>query len=75
MSEMVERVARAFCRAMAEDERGWEYMQGEARAAIAAMREPTHEMTYAGHDVPMAVGLAAPPADEVWQAMIDEALK
>jgi len=75
MTEMIERVARAIHSAEVEDEGDpWndlgDYVQGEyrtlARAAIAAMREPTEAML-------------GPPWNygrlEIWQAMIDEALK
>lgn len=95
MSEIVERVARAFCRAegythpdedwryytngalnqvVAEVELGrdverWKTYRRHARAAIAAMREPTKEMIGAAwaeaHDE-NALG--------VWRDMIDAAL-
>ena len=60
---MVERVARAICGGEADEpgpyrmddgrkveagEVGWMAWQNEARAAIAAMREPTEEMKKAG---------------------------
>lgn len=78
MSEVVERVARAICRAGIcgpkdhldeQEDRNWRKFELEARAAIAAMREPTLKME-----------LAAPvneyaEARECWQAMIDAALK
>lgn len=88
MSEMVERVARALfavaapytdkccskpkfeeCQICARDARE------HARAAIEAMREPTEAMVTRamaddGTSMPLARGY-----DEVWQSMIDEALK
>lgn len=82
MSEMVEQVARALCKARflngwIEDDDGWdscperlklEYLAC-ARAAIDAMRVPTKKM--------ISVGLEyieeGDPCD-AWQAMIDTAL-
>lgn len=74
MSEMAERVAKAICAAQswmlpwdeipAEAQDG---MRNVARAAIAAMREPTDKMVEAG--------LAKTFAVYVWPIMIDEALK
>ena len=81
MSEMIERVARTMCRHWLEADyegenvdrlvnREWSAWEPIARAAIAAMREPTLGMTDAGY---MA-------SDEhhtmaaAWQAMIDAAL-
>lgn len=76
MSEMVERVARAISP-------NWEYMSRNdrrnavitARVAIEAMREPTEAMIKgAGWLYPMYDD----PHDrheDVWSAMIDEALK
>jgi hypothetical protein len=73
MSEMVERVAMAICKAAREDLRcdGLTDDEGEifARAAIEAMREPTRQMED-----------AADEADErshaaTWEHMIDAALK
>lgn len=46
-----------------------------ARAAIEAMREPTDEMTRAVYVNPEAEFYGAPEAADVWQAMIDVALK
>jgi hypothetical protein len=67
MSEMIERVARAICKAERYDvETSWEVYVKDARAAIAAMREPTFDMlnTFTDH---MA-------AEEIWIAMIEAAL-
>lgn len=75
---MVERVARAICRAgicgprdhiEAEVNRNWRKFVLEARAAIAAMREPTEAMLDAGnsdgHD---------PDLHQTYKNMIDAAL-
>lgn len=79
---MIERVARAICE---EDERNggapWGYYEAVthirleayrdmARAAIAAMREPTPEIEKAG----WIEGACLTPADH-WKSMIDAALK
>lgn len=79
MSEMVERVARAICDSGAMDsDRTYPEIIEDARvaakAAIAAMHEPTDAMVNA----PPRPTLAN--CDEhhyavAWQAMIDEALK
>ena len=85
MSEMIERVARAFYESHPwgdEDGAGvhsWESLpedwravfMGGARAAIEAWREPTMEMwTHAMPHVDSLSSIAA-----FWQAMIDAALK
>ena len=79
MSEMVERVARAIDQSLGAliDLDGGR-LQGEldlrlalaARAAIAAMREPTEAMLYActREQADFKTGIG-------WQVMIDEALK
>jgi hypothetical protein len=73
-SEMVERVTRAMS---AADPMGPEYpVQLQfyipmARAAIAAMREPTEDMKAVGASQMRTYN----ESDDVWQAMIDEALK
>jgi len=86
MSEMVERVARAM-RAQEYDADEWDgtdssdryYWQTAARAAIAAMREPTSEMMDAYLDLedPMDDDWPynPPAAKPAWQVMIDAALK
>ena len=62
---LIERVARAF---WGDEYDGSEYQLRGARAAIAAMREPTKAM--------LKVGPPFPYMDEyVWKTMIDEALK
>lgn len=80
MSEMVERVADALER--------WAFESGGggverakslslARAAIAAMREPTAEMVQAGRHVSHGDDgwVGAEAAAEVWRDMVDAALK
>jgi hypothetical protein len=84
MSEMVDRVARAICKnecafrcGGAEDCQQYDDWIGEARAAIAAMREPTEKMHVAGHDVRSDPQNGMPTycgVDEIWTAMIDAAL-
>ncbi len=76
MSEMIERVARVLLGRHPTDKTEASEL---ARAAIAAMREPTPQMIYAG----TRVFLSRPenshgdtdPAGETWRAMNDEALK
>ena len=71
MTDMIERVARAF---WGDEYDGSEYQLRGARAAIAAMREPTSNQLDAGYaaiserqcDDDLAFG---------WRAMIDEALR
>jgi hypothetical protein len=81
-SEMVERVVRALT---AEFEPYRVFDEGEAerlaRAAIAAMREPTEAMVSAGseavngcYSLEPGEGFDEPPAPAAWQAMIDAAL-
>lgn len=70
MSEMVERVARAI----AEDQDGmedyWDAYVNAARAAIAAMREPTDKMIEASLDDAWTAHTR-----QLYQRMIDAALK
>jgi hypothetical protein len=80
MSEMsmVERVARAIHRQdfLSEEaaENSWEIdtelRMDMARAAIAALREPTPQMIGAAHEAGIASRVLP-----VWRAMIDEALR
>jgi hypothetical protein len=86
MSGMVERVARAICRAGIcgprshldqQENENWRSFKIEARAAISAMREPTQAMVDAVYIDPGFCdepGVPSPP-DDVWRQMIDEALK
>lgn len=66
MSEMIEQVAKAMARNHWLDDSRYKSYLSTAKAAIAAMREPTKEM--------LEFGCNSVPID-VWQAMIDEALK
>jgi hypothetical protein len=82
MNEMVERVARAPYERLAKrrgsfvrtwdalPKRGQEYYRADARAAIAAMREPTETMLAIWADV----GDTREKAAHLWRAMIDAAL-
>ena len=68
MTDMVERVARvlapqAWCIGYHPQEREWSL--AKARAAIEAMREPSHEMIVAGEMC---------DAEAVWTVMIDASL-
>jgi hypothetical protein len=59
MSEMVERVARAMARhnypggTATDIDEMWEGWAGEARAAVAEMREPTQQMVEAAKPLPV----------------------
>ena len=67
MSEMIERVARAIAEQMFDYPDGDKSFHNEARAAIAAMREPTEAMQIAAiHTDGQCIVM--------WQAMIDAAL-
>lgn len=72
---MLEQVARAI----AKDQHGTADAVGElerqtARAAIAAMREPTDEMVAAADKLEKDLGPFGTPKNWRWQAMIDAAL-
>lgn len=55
MNEMVERVCRALNEQRADPTANhWAQWEKFARAAIAAMREPTEAMVKAGDDTPTA---------------------
>lgn len=81
--EMVKRVARAIHAAMdLTDGLDAEAAEVYARAAIAAMREPTEKMLNAPLDpsdyafgVTVAGSLHEADAIDIWTAMIDEALR
>jgi hypothetical protein len=81
MSAMEERVARAIAVSLEVPSDSWRDHVDEARAAIAAMREPTADMLRAGrynlgHDEEgRPISLEDGEVDEIWQTMIDEALK
>ena len=74
MSEMVERVAKAMV-----DEDGdytvRDHHRRRARAAIAAMREPTQRMLEVGRRGPNREYMWDHDALVAWQDMVDEALK
>lgn len=65
---MIEKVARAICRESTGDEKYYDSYFDRARAAIAAMREPTDFM------VNSALAQSRNPLI-VWLEMIDAALK
>lgn len=89
---MVERVARALCRAFVESrpndlgpaglwvERYWPDFKSQARAAIEAIREPTHGMNAAGGlrlEMEMfeePEGTVFDAAGRIYACMIDAAL-
>lgn len=88
MSEMEERVARALCHAIGVPEDGlvadnrsalddlkpaWVTQLPKARAAIAAMREPTQEMINIG--VSTINFLRPEDLKLAWQTMLDVALQ
>jgi hypothetical protein len=85
--DMIERVARAMARQRAaewpeeysEVDRIWHHFTGLARAAIAAMREPTDTMDDAGGNTfeyyAHSASLLDADATVCWRAMIDAALK
>jgi hypothetical protein len=87
MSEMVERVAKAVAESIHPGS-NWpwsdyfsdtrltaEDLRDIASAAIAAMREPTDEMCLAVTEAVCAQPGKLFRSKDVWQAMIDEALK
>lgn len=85
---MVERVARAICRAHGKwiEDESWHTYQDEARAAIEAMREPTMEMRngvrpqeytikhYHGSGHHRSFPTLGSGPVQIWQDMIDAAL-
>lgn len=72
MSEMVERVAKVIYS-------HYPVSMGEARisarAAIAAMREPTRDMLMDGYTIAPGLYDDSWLAQQVWEAMIDAALE
>ena len=68
MSTMVERVARAIAEQKVQNFDWHRHVDTTARAAIAAMREPTEEMIVAWIRAPGAIKGG-------WQGMIDAALE
>lgn len=74
-SEMVERVEKALRDAENPHEAMWNDFEAMARAAIAAMREPTEKMVGAGTDEASNHDMLQTDAiPEVYRAMIDAAL-
>ena len=89
MNEMIERVARAII-LDAWPDTDWDYVKripnhplwtggiSHARVAIAAMREPTDEMVNHGSDTVDSDNcyiVGERVTVEVWQTMIDQALR
>ena len=76
--EMIEQVARAITEVLRAKGASSRMMENAgkdaARAAIEAMREPTLEMRHAGRRVKSS-WLVENEEIEIWQNMIDEALK
>ena len=77
MTTMIERVARAMAKAASPlpwemgDEEWRNDVRTKARAAIEAMREPDEAMLVAGVNFRERNART----EQIWQAMIDEALK
>jgi len=73
-SEHIGEPCCSWSKAKAEPRKAWLVC---ARAAIEAMREPTMEMLQEAGDrvVVGCCNLQLADAEEVWQAMIDQALK
>lgn len=80
--DMVERVARAICKAEGFDPNStetteasyWTTWEKHARAAIAAMREPTDGMELAAYAAERASPSSNLPYGIAYSAMIDAAL-
>ena len=70
MSSIVKRVAQALQQEMGTAPFDETAAFALARAAIAAMREPTEEMLNAGHEA-----RAKATVNGIWHAMIDAALE
>lgn len=72
---MVERVARAIGKTYSRQAQTFDGWLPHARAAIAAMREPTEGMIKAARDPRTANGSpVSKGVHDTWQAMIDAAL-
>jgi hypothetical protein len=76
MSEMIKRVAEAMAAVDKMDDGRWEYLIPHARAAIEAMREPTHDMLVAGATAQAGYDhrFESDNAEEIFSDMIDAAL-
>jgi len=73
MTDMIERVAQAI---LAKDPEGMfsiHYARVYAKAAIAAMREPTEKMIDAGSKEQR--NILSKPIEGIWTSMIDAALE
>ena len=70
MTDMVERVAKAIDDTMIQH--GYYDTKGLARAAIAAMREPSEKMIDVGFKEQQTI--LSKPIEGIWTAMIDAAL-
>ena len=86
MSEMVERIAKAMFQhanphldpdfiLAGNTDPDWKIFEWHARVAIAAMREPTEDMIESGFIKPPQWDHDSATVLDVWQCMIDEALK
>jgi len=83
MSEMVERVAEALFAERFRNRPLYDYQDSiekeeyrrQARAAISAMRVPTNPMAAVYHDVVDTEKWIQIMPEDIWKAMIDEALK
>jgi hypothetical protein len=75
MSEMVDRVARAMAMYQFGSPESWEDQIPMARAAIAAMREPTEGMVGSVYGLMDERTGSDAEATKFYQTMIDEALK
>lgn len=90
MSEMIERVAQALCATatryeeIRRDQEAHDALLDMARAALAALRDPTGEMVDAGartYGVPtpaigsLPLSVIDGQPSKAWRAMIDEACK
>lgn len=78
MSQMVERVARAIADQLNPETKDFPaptWATQAARRAIAAMREPTVAMECVDVKLPDYGDYDCIPNDDIWRAMIDEALK
>lgn len=58
-----------------DDDPSQEACRAIARAAIAAMRDPTEGMCLAGQEAKLTIDFGKPPNGGIWRAMIDAALK
>jgi len=71
MNDMIERVSEAIL----NTPNASDYKELVAKNAIRAMREPTEEMYKVGASMTISAQSGSIDIEEVWQTMIDEALK